>query len=150
MRVLDETGKPAPEVDIRRPVHLQVDFWNLGPEESPSVNLHLFNEAGVCIFVTNDFNTAVWKAGPRDRGLVRSTCVIPGNFLAEGLVTVLAAVSSYRRVTVHAMERDAVAFTVVDRSEGDGVRGPYAGQLPGVVRPMLDWKMQTLEGGGPR
>jgi len=150
VRVLDEQGRPAPEVDIRRPVRIEVDFWNLQPSESPSVNLHIFNEESICLFVTSDFSTATWKAGPRNRGLVRSTCVIPGNFLAEGLFTVLAAVSSYRRVTVHAMERDAVAFTIVDRSEGDGVRGPYAGPLPGVVRPMLDWTLETLEPGGAR
>jgi lipopolysaccharide transport system ATP-binding protein len=54
---------------------------------------------------------------------------------------VLAAVSTYDRVTVHAIERDAVAFTVVDRSVGDGVRGPYAGKWPGVVRPMLEWTL---------
>ena len=146
VRVLDEHEHPAAQVDIRRPIGLEVEFWNLRPEEEPSVNLHLFNQEGVCLFVTNDFNSEVWKKGPRDQGLVRSTCIIPGNFLAEGLVTVLAAVSSYRRVTVHAMERDAVAFTVVDRSDGDGVRGVYAGPLPGVVRPMLDWKLDTLSG----
>jgi lipopolysaccharide transport system ATP-binding protein len=144
VRVLDEQGVPSPQVDIRRPVRLEVDFWNLRPEESPSVNLHLFNGEGTCLFVTNDFNTDAWKAGPRERGLVRSTCTIPGNFLAEGLVTVLAAVSSYRHVTVHALERDAVAFTVVDGSEGDGMRGPYGGTMPGLLRPRLDWNLDTL------
>jgi hypothetical protein len=57
---------------------------------------------------------------------------------------VLAAVSSYRHVTVHALERDAVAFTVVDGSEGDGMRGPYGGTMPGLLRPRLDWNLDTL------
>jgi len=145
VRVLDETGAPAPEIDIRRPVRIEVDFWNLRPEMQGSVSLHLFNEEGTCLFATNDFTTEAWRSGPRARGLVRSTCLIPGNFLAEGLVTVNAAVSSYRRVTVHAIEKEAVAFTVVDRSGGDGVRGPYAGAWPGAVRPMLGWDLGTLE-----
>jgi lipopolysaccharide transport system ATP-binding protein len=105
VRVLDDAGAPAPEVDIRRPVAIEVDFWNLQPETRPSVSLHLFNELGTCIFAVNDFTSEAWIAGPREKGLARSTCRIPGNFLAEGLVTVLAAVSSYKRVTVHAMER---------------------------------------------
>jgi lipopolysaccharide transport system ATP-binding protein len=150
VRVLDENGAPTPEVDIRRPVLIQVDFWNLRPEQQPSVNLHLFNDEGTCLFVTNDFNTDMWKAGPRDKGLVRSTCRIPGNFLAEGVVMVHAAISTYRRVTVHALERDAVTFTIVDRSNGDGARGPYAGPLPGVVRPMLGWELQTIDAEGER
>ena len=142
VRVLDEEGRPAPEVDIRRPVRIEVDVWNLRPELRPSANLFLFNAEGTVLFVTNDFGTPEWRQGDRSRGLVRSTCNIPGNFLAEGLVTVQAAVSSYERVTVHAIERDAVAFTVVDRSEGDGVRGPFAGNWPGAVRPLLRWELR--------
>jgi lipopolysaccharide transport system ATP-binding protein len=141
VRVLDEQLRPAPQVDIRHPVQIEVDFWNLEPDRRPSVSLHLFDDRGTCIFATNDFVSPRWKSSPRPAGLVRSTCRIPGNLLAEGLITVLAAVSTYDRVTVHAIERDAVAFTVVDRSVGDGVRGPYAGKWPGVVRPMLEWTL---------
>jgi len=108
----------------------------------PSVNLHFYNDEGVCLFISNDFNNPAWKAAPRKQGLVRSTCRIPGNFLAEGRITVLVAVSSYNPTAVHAMERDAVAFHIIDRSEGDGVRGPYAGEWPGAVRPMLEWKLE--------
>jgi lipopolysaccharide transport system ATP-binding protein len=79
---------------------------------------------------------------------VRSRCRIPGNFLSEGGITIHAAVTSYPRTTVHALEREAVTFVVVDRSEGDGARGPYAGPYPGVVRPILDWTLETVEPGG--
>ena len=42
-------------------------------------------------------------------------------------------------VTIHFFERDAVAFQVIDKLEGDSARGDYAGPYPGVVRPMLKW-----------
>ena len=38
------------------------------------------------------------------------------------------------------MQRDAVAFQVVDSTDGDSSRGDYAGHLPGVVRPLLNWE----------
>ncbi|MND02837.1 hypothetical protein D3C83_223720 [compost metagenome] len=53
--------------------------------------------------------------------------------------------STYNPLVIHAQESDAVAFQVVDRSEGDGVRGVYANDWPGVVRPMLDWQVSTTE-----
>ncbi len=148
VRVLDESGRPAPEIDIRRPVRIEVEFWNLDPTFRPAANVHLYNDQGQCLFVSCDFTSAVWKAGPRPHGIVRSVCHIPGNFLSEGLVSVLAAVSSFPRTTVHAMERDAVAFVVVDHSEGDGARGSFSGPIPGAVRPMLEWTLPDPEQGG--
>jgi lipopolysaccharide transport system ATP-binding protein len=151
VRVLDEAGRPAPEIDIRRPVRIEVEYWNLRPDTQPHVSLHFFNESGTCMFASNDFVADAWKAGLRSQGLVRSTCRIPGNFLTEGLVTVLAAVSTHRgAATAHAIERDAVAFTVVDHTTGDGVRGPYAGPWPGVVRPLLNWNLEDLDAEAPR
>jgi lipopolysaccharide transport system ATP-binding protein len=50
-------------------------------------------------------------------------------------------VSTLNPTRIHAQERDAVAFQVVDKSQGDGVRGEYVADWPGVVRPMLDWSV---------
>ena len=36
-------------------------------------------------------------------------------------------------------ERQVVAFMVIDSCEGDSARGDFAGSLPGVVRPLLNW-----------
>jgi lipopolysaccharide transport system ATP-binding protein len=68
-----------------------------------------------------------------------STAWIPGNLLAEGTLVVDVAISTLDPVSVHAHERDAVAFQVVDSLDGDSARGDYAGPLPGVVRPLLRW-----------
>jgi lipopolysaccharide transport system ATP-binding protein len=69
--------------------------------------------------------------------------------LAEGRIIVTAAVSTFDPAVVHAIERDAIAFQVIDRSTGDGVRGDYANDWPGVVRPMLDWLVRPLEDAEP-
>lgn len=143
VRVLVD-GRPSDEIDIRRPVDIEVEYVRLtsDPAVRPSVNLHLVNEDGVKLFVTNDFTERTWHELPSTTGRVRSRCRIPGNFLAEGRVFVTAAVSSYNPTVVHAIENDAVSFHIVDRSEGDGVRGPYVNEWPGVVRPLLDWALE--------
>jgi lipopolysaccharide transport system ATP-binding protein len=141
VRVRSKAGV-SDEIDIREAIEIDVEFWNDAHDVRPSVNLHFYNDEGAVLFVSNDFNAPDWKSTTRKRGLVRSTCRIPGNFLAEGRVTVLVAVSSYNPTQVHALERDAVAFHIIDHSDGDGVRGPYGGEWPGVVRPMLDWRLE--------
>jgi lipopolysaccharide transport system ATP-binding protein len=142
IRVRDAEGVVVDSIDIRQPLTVEVDYWNHAENVKPSVNLHFYNDDGVCLFLTNDFNCPTWKTTRRKHGLVRSICRIPGNFLAEGRVIVrYAAVSSYNPTRVHALERDAVSFQVVDRSDGDGVRGEYSNEWPGVVRPMLEWAL---------
>jgi lipopolysaccharide transport system ATP-binding protein len=68
-----------------------------------------------------------------------SAAWIPGNFLAEGTIFVSPAVSTLDPVTVHFFEREAVAFQIMDSTDGDSARGDYGGPMPGVVRPLLRW-----------
>lgn len=148
-------GAIADEVDIREPIQIAVEYSRISedPTQRPSVNLHLWNEQGVCLFVTNDFSANDWIETVAAPGRVRSVCRIPGNFMAEGRVFVHAAITSYNPTIVHVHERDAISFLVVDRSTGDGVRGEYGGDWQGVVRPMLDWNVTRLlgsEGGIPK
>ena len=62
-----------------------------------------------------------------------------GNLLSEGTLIVGIAISTLDPVTVHFYERDAVAFQVIDSLDGDSARGDYAGEYPGIVRPILNW-----------
>jgi lipopolysaccharide transport system ATP-binding protein len=147
VRVIPADGGSAEEVDIRRPVDVEVEYWTDSPGGlRPSVNLHFYNDEGVCLFINNDWNNRDWWRSSRRPGLVRSVCHLPGNFLAEGRVIVTVAVATYNPTVVHAIEREAVAFLVVDRSEGDGVRGEFTNDYPGAVRPMLEWDAEQIEG----
>jgi lipopolysaccharide transport system ATP-binding protein len=148
VRVVQGAARSTEEVDIGEPVDIEVEYWSESPGGlRPSTNLHFFNDEGVCLFVTNDWNDRAAWSQPRHRGIVRARCRIPGHFLAEGRIVVTVAVSTYGPVKVHVLERDAVAFQVVDRTDGSGVRGEYASDWPGVVRPMLEWHVQLPKRG---
>jgi lipopolysaccharide transport system ATP-binding protein len=144
IRVLPVGGGSGEEIDIRQPIDIEVEYWrgNVGSLR-PSANLAFYNDEGVCLFISNDWEGGKTLGVPDRRRVVRSTCRIPGNFLAEGRVIVTVAVSTFNPAVAHAIERDAVAFQIVDRSEGDGVRGESTNEWPGVVRPMLEWRTET-------
>ena len=46
----------------------------------------------------------------------------------------------------HFYESDAVAFHVVDGCQGDSARGDFNGDMPGVVRPLLEWSTRLVVG----
>jgi lipopolysaccharide transport system ATP-binding protein len=143
VRVINTRNDVVETIDIREPLQIEVEYWNLQEHLRPSVSLQFTNEDGVCLLTSNDFNNRSWAEARRNPGLVRCRCCIPGNFLAEGQVFILAALCTYNPDQIQAVERDVVSFQVVDHSDGDGVRGVYAGPWPGLVRPMLDWQIDT-------
>ena len=54
------------------------------------------------------------------------------------------ALSTFNPLVVHFYERDAVAFQVIDSLDGNSARGEYAGPMPGVVRPLLEWNTRMI------
>lgn len=143
VRVKNLKGELVESIDIRDSIMVEIEYWNMTSQLRATSMIHVINEEGITLFATNDWNDTKWWNTPRVSGLVRATCKIPGNLLAEGRFSILAAVGTYNPNQIHAIERDAVSFQVVDKSQGDGARGEYAGgNWPGVLRPMLQWQVE--------
>lgn len=141
MRVKSADGSVSESMDIRKPVAVEMDFEVL---KSGTVLLPTFlfsNDDGVVLFVSADRDPE-WKRRPRTKGQFCSTAWIPQNFLAEGTVIVSGYILTEDPYILHAEEKHALIFQVVDTLEGDSVRGDYAGHMPGVVRPLLKWSTQ--------
>jgi lipopolysaccharide transport system ATP-binding protein len=147
VRIRTETGEVAEAIDIRRPVGIETEYEVLTPGHVLGASTSLYNEEGTCVFVAGDQDPA-WRRRPRPIGRFVSTAWIPGNFLAEGMLTVRAAVITEAPLVVHFDVHQAVAFNVVDSQEGDSARGDYMGVMVGVVRPILTWTTQFLPANG--
>ncbi|HYG09136.1 MAG TPA: hypothetical protein VD835_04105, partial [Pyrinomonadaceae bacterium] len=146
VRVVTETGATVEAVDIRKPVGIEMTFDVLQDGHLLVPNMSFYNEESVLMFLTFDTG-AEWRGKPRPPGRYTSTAWVPGNFFAEGSITVDVAVSAHvPAVVVHLHESDAVAFQVIDSLDGDSVRGDYAGPIPGVLRPMLRWDNKFSSG----
>lgn len=141
VRVRSEPGETTDAADIRLPIRVEMEYEVFKPGYILLPNYHFFNEEGIYVFVAGD-QDPFWRKRPRALGRYISTAIVPGNFLSEGSMIVGVAISTPDPVLVHFYERDAVAFQVVDTMEGDSVRGDFAGPIPGVVRPMLQWNTQ--------
>jgi lipopolysaccharide transport system ATP-binding protein len=142
VRVHTEDCPAADAVDIRRAIGIQVTYDVLEAGAVLAPNVHLFNEEGVCLFVSIDVSKQ--SSLPKQPGTYVSNVWIPGNLLAEGTFLVRVMISTLNPPAGHVDERDTVAFHVVDTQDGDSARGEYTGFIPGVVRPVLDWTTRPL------
>lgn len=138
VRICDESGKSIASEDIRKPIDVEITYDVLEEGIIVSPSFHLNDDRGTCIFVSLD-QDKIWQQKERKVGRYMSRARIPGNFLAEGTVFVKVVIATIDPLAVHVAENDVVAFSVIENMGGDSARGSYSGQMPGAVRPILEW-----------
>lgn len=141
VRVRNTDGELVESIDIRHPVGLEMEFEVLVPGRFLLPYFHLFTDQGIQAFTAHDLDPA-WRGRRRPEGKYISTAWVPGNLLAEGMFFVHANVTTLDPAVVQFVAPDAVAFQVVDTTEGDSARGDWVGRMDGVVRPALRWETQ--------
>lgn len=139
VRAQTESGVVMGRFDIRRPIDVEVEFDVIKPGHVLVPVVELYNEEDVIVFIAHDRDSA-WQRNPRPVGRYVSTARIPGNFLAEGTMTVSAVLMTESPFRLHAHAPRAVGFRVDDSGDGDSARGDFHGRWPGVVRPILQWR----------
>jgi lipopolysaccharide transport system ATP-binding protein len=148
VRVRKEDGTITEDIDIREKFSLEMEYEVLKGGHVLLPHFHLSNEKGITVFVTIDRDPK-WRGKHRQLGVYTSKVQIPGNLMAEGMFITNCGLLSLNPDNVQFFERNAVAFNVVDDMKGDTARGDYSRNLPGVVRPMLDWDTVANSGHGP-
>lgn len=138
VRVIPEGGVIASSVDIRRPVRVEIEYEVLKSGYELMPYFHFNNEDGIRAFSVHDVDPA-WRQRPRPVGRYVSAVLIPGNFLAEGMLFVAAGLRIISPNIREFHEPDVVAIQVSDTRDGDSARGPFVGTMLGVVRPLLPW-----------
>ncbi|MDT5271766.1 MAG: lipopolysaccharide transport system ATP-binding protein [Acidobacteriota bacterium] len=143
VRVASEDGETAAAVDVRRESRIEVTYDVLEGGHALVPVVELYNEEGTEVFSTHDTGEE-WRRRPRPRGRYTSAVRLPGNLLAEGtLIAHVSIMSHFPSTILHARAANAVAFQVLDEPGGVSARGDYAGPMPGVVRPLLEWETRA-------
>jgi lipopolysaccharide transport system ATP-binding protein len=100
-------------------------------------NFHFFAPDGSYVFVSSA--DGISKSPP---GIYQADCKVPGGLLNEGTYFVGVAITSYfdsGAFEVDFFERNALMFNVIDPMDERSNRYGYAGPVPGILRPKLDW-----------
>jgi lipopolysaccharide transport system ATP-binding protein len=139
IRVRTDDGELSDAIDIRRSIGIEIEYDVLEPGHVFHPHFGVRNEDGVLLFLAQDVDP-VWRGRRRPCGRYVSTGWIPGNFLAEGAMTVGATLMTLQPEHLHVTVSDAVLFRVVDcLTAADTARGDYPRPINGVVRPLFNW-----------
>lgn len=143
--IRNKHGEVSQAADIREPVYVQFEYEVFKPGIHFTTICSLVNAEGytICLMLENDEK---WGKQAREVGRYITRAEIPGNFLAEGslwLNTSAWVTSPVRKRQW--WERNAVAFSVVDTLQGDSLRGAWMNDLPGFIRPKLNWETDFVD-----
>ena len=131
VELIPRLNNPDEPLDIRIPLTVKFQFWNLTDKVSLSVGLHLFSYSGECIF---DIPSASRVFG---KGLVEGECTIPGNFLNDGSYFISLIIVKDTSVQLFYFE-ECISFDLED------YRGEikWYGKWMGAVRPHFPFRVE--------
>ncbi|WP_276499284.1 ABC transporter ATP-binding protein [Pontibacter litorisediminis] len=119
-------------IDVRTPLTVKFQFWNMLEEVNISVGLVLFSYSGDCIFDLLSPATLCQK------GVVEGECTIPGNFLNDGSYYISIHVARDVSIQLFYFE-ECLAFDVEDYRGGLN----YFEKWWGAVRPQFPFRLEN-------
>ncbi len=133
-RLLPEYVDNLLHIDVRTPMKLQFEFWNLIEDANLNLSLHLYSYTGECIFNLGTQSQAFAK------GIVTGALEIPGHFLNDGSYNISIMVVKDTSEVIYNME-DALSFDIEDYRENVS----WYGKWPGYIRPQLNFTLKQTE-----
>jgi lipopolysaccharide transport system ATP-binding protein len=129
--------------DISELVGIKMRYQVTECNHKLSAAFNFFNSNGINIFDSHETTTEFYNQ-PKELGIYEAVVWIPGNFFAEGLIIIGAAVVTHNPFQIHFHEREVIAFNMIDKSGQNNTRGDYSGSMPGIIRPLLKWQSIKL------
>lgn len=134
IELIPEYQDELTHIDVRTPMKLRFEFWNMMDSANLNLSMHLNSLTGECIFNVGT------QSQPYSKGLIVGECTIPGYFLNDGSYTISVMVVKDTVTPLYVME-EGITFDVEDHREGIA----WYGKWPGYVRPQFPFRMQMLE-----
>jgi lipopolysaccharide transport system ATP-binding protein len=141
VRVLDKAGKIVDTIRSTEAFNIEMEYALDDSLTGLRIGIYLSTSRGEYVLTSfdTDDEKSFEKHASRPAGHFVSSCTLPPDFLNSGLYTVGVNASSYR-VRRYFMDEQALTFTV-DTAGAPGMQ--WAEPRPGVLRPRLEWKIET-------
>lgn len=147
VRILqDGIGAPTENVDVSKEVIIQIEYWCLQENLPLCAGFELKDRLGVVIFACRNAKSMnliedPWYGRPHPRGLFRSVCRIPANFLNEASYMISAGLAKVNEAEGIAYAEDILSFMAHDVREMWNKRH---GGWTGLIRPSLYWHTERI------
>jgi lipopolysaccharide transport system ATP-binding protein len=138
-------GVVTSNVPIDKEVVIEMDYFNYQEGAILDASIHLRDKTNSFVLATVNWPSASlsvdeWFGKKRLKGMYRSTCIIPANFLNNDYYAIDVGISTPRHKW-EVYKESIISFLVHDTGE---MKKEYSGDWVGVVRPKLTWSTDYL------
>jgi lipopolysaccharide transport system ATP-binding protein len=137
VRVRNEQMLVTSVVDITKSFSVELEYEVLKPGLRLAPHIALVNEESDILFTAYESRE---ENGHRPIGKYTSQAVIPGNLLTDGTFFVNANCRTLGSREVDIQEHGVIALQIIEGEGQFSARGNIGGPIPGVIRPMLQWR----------
>jgi lipopolysaccharide transport system ATP-binding protein len=138
-KVLNSNDKISANHYISNEVKVEFTYKILVDNVKYTHGFNLFNNQNIHILSSHDKDSKTLNL-PISKGTYKRTVIIPANLLSEGGYSCSFAIMKYKPFHVEINENQVVGFNVIDEINNKKIRGEYSGRIPGIIRPVLNWK----------
>jgi len=138
-----ENGEITDHIDVRERFYIETEIDVLKPGNGLVINHWFLNSDGLNAFSSIDPENPTWQKKSWATGRYILKTWIPANLMQVDTYTldsILWAWEPRQHLQCHA--RDSVCFHVQESMDPSSARSGWLGNLPGVVRPRLEWEME--------
>lgn len=137
IEVIPELVNGSKNIDVRTPLKINIEFWNMLESAHLNLSVFLYNMTGECVFNVGS------PAKTYSKGLIKGMLEIPGNFLNDGSYYISVMIVKDTADPIYFME-DAISFDVADWREGTNWYGKWPGAVRPINIPVKTWKVEGL------
>ncbi|WP_394996758.1 ABC transporter ATP-binding protein [Emticicia sp.] len=137
IEVVPELVDGSNNIDVRTPLKVNFEFWNMLETAQLNLSMFLYNMTGECVFNVGS------PAKTFSNGLIKGMLEIPGNFLNDGSYYISVMIVKDTADPIYFME-DAISFDVADFREGTNWYGKWPGAVRPINIPVQTWKVDGL------
>jgi len=144
VKATNSNGEENESFPVNEDIYLKMKYRVKQPHHVLWLGYNIHNESGVNVFDTHSVDTVEYREA-HGVGDYEAITIIPGHLLNTGAYFVSAAIFNHLQHVIHFHHKDILLFHVHDVLDTDTARGMSPSEFPGIVRPLLQWKIKPLK-----
>ena len=134
------------EFILNEPIHCEIQYEITEIATTCVPSIHLLDKYGECILATFNSDSATLNNDPLygkvlERGIYKTICTIPSNFLNQNTYQISVFLSESERFTEMTVATQVLTFSAIDDGE---TSKEFSGTWVGLVRPKLNWSTEYI------